>query len=362
MVVGALKCSHTVLVCAVSNNAVDKAANSIWEAYPPMERAKKKFLRYETNSAEMQAYLTRKVINAPVKDDPNRPVYKEERSLEDDDLIVQTLAEAARMQNEDNLLLRRLANATDTFEKAMKAKVKIDAKKRSNVAAAITLVNRVGDLTQQDKYTAWAEFESELAACRREKVDAAELQRMRQAGEIMTEAELEALGLDPLDEAEIQARLRDGRIPSKDQRDKSLEYRRCVDEYTEKEGKVTRQAKLKFINLRKAVVIRVMRETRCLFTSCNNSGSELVQLGFDPSFIAINETGQLTVAALANVLTSFKNWLAAYLFGDPKQLPSYPISGRAIEFRGQGETSVLTVLDEEGYPVLRLVLQYQMAP
>ena len=29
IMIGALKCSHTVLVCAVSNNAVDKAANSI---------------------------------------------------------------------------------------------------------------------------------------------------------------------------------------------------------------------------------------------------------------------------------------------------------------------------------------------
>lgn len=307
MVVGALKCSHTVLVCAVSNNAVDKAANSIWEAYPPKERAKKKFLRYETNSAEMQAYLTRKDINAPVKDDPNRHVYKEERSLEDDDLIVQTLAEAARMQNEDNLLHRRLINATYTFEKAMNARNKIGAKKRANVAAAMTLPNCVGDLTQQDKYTAWAEFELELAAYRREKMDAAELQRMRQAGDFMTEAELEAHGQDPLDEAEIQARLRDGRILSQEQRDKSLEYWRCVDEYTEKEGKVTRQAKLEFINLRKAVVIRVRQETHCLLTICSGAGSEMVEQGFDPSFIAINETGQLTVAALANVLTSFKN-------------------------------------------------------
>ena len=64
------------------------------------------------------------------------------------------MAEAARMQNEDNILLRKLYKATENYEKAMKAKAKIDAKKRSNVAAAMTLPNRISDLTQQDKYTA----------------------------------------------------------------------------------------------------------------------------------------------------------------------------------------------------------------
>lgn len=248
------------------------------------------------------------------------------------------------------------------YKKAMKAEATIDAKKRSNVAAAMTLPNRVGDLTQQDKYTAWAHYESELTAYRRDKMDAAEIERIIQRREYATEAEIQALGQDPLDEAEIQARLRDGRIPSKEQRDKSLEYRQCVDEYTKKEGKVTRQAKLKFINLRKHVVIRVMQETHCLLASCNNAGSESVQLGFDPTFMTIDEAGQLTVAALANVLTSFKNWQATYTLGDPKQLPPFQNSCRANEFWGQGGTSVLTLLDEKGYPVLRLVLQYRMAP
>ena len=107
-------------------------------------------------------------------------------------------------------------------------------------------------------------------------MDAAEIGRIRQSGDFATEAELEALGQDPLDDEEIEARLRDGRIPSKEQRDKSLEYRRCVDDYIEKEGKITRQAKLKFINLRKQVVIRVIQETHCLLITCNNAGSEMV--------------------------------------------------------------------------------------
>ena len=91
-----------------------------------------------------------------------------------------------------------------------------------------------------------------------------------------------------------------------------------------------------------------MQETHCLLTSCNNAGSEKVQLGFDTNFIAIDEARQLTVAALAKVLT--------------ETAPPYQNSDRAIEFWGQGETSILTLLDEKGYPVVRLILQYQMAP
>ena len=38
------------------------------------------------------------------------------------------------------------------------------------------------------------------------------------------------------------------------------------------------------------------------------------------------------------------------------------ISGRANEFKLNAETSVLALLEEKGYEVLRLVLQYRMAP
>ena len=40
----------------------------------------------------------------------------------------------------------------------------------------------------------------------------------------------------------------------------------------------------------------------------------------------------------------------------------YLISGRANEFKANAETSVLALLEEKGYKVLRLVLQYRMAP
>ena len=171
-----------------------------------------------------------------------------------------------------------------------------------------------------------------------------------------------ALGQDKLSDEEIQVRVANGRIPSQNSRDKSYEYPLAVDNYVQKNGQVTKREMPKFKKLRKAVVIRVMQETHCLLASWDTTGSDLMQLGFDLSFITIDETGQLTLAALANVLTSFKHWLAVYLFGDPRQLLLYLISGRANEFKANTETSALALLEEKGYPLLRLIQQYSIAP
>ena len=361
--IGAVMCGHKTLVCAVSNNAVDKAANSVWDNFPKEQRNKFKFLRYETTSAEMQAYLTREDITEDdAKDQDARPKYKKPSTIEDDDLITQTMAEASQLQHESDNLLMGLYKMHGNFQRAYEELRKINARKRSNVAAAMTLPNRVFLLTQKDQYDAFADFQSEMTAYRREKMDAAELDRIRQTGGYRTEAELIALGQDKLDETEIAARERDGRIPSRKSRDKSFEYRDCLRDYVENNGKVKKDAKLKFKRLRKEVVIRVMQETHCVFASCNNAGSDIMKLGFRPRFINIDETGQLTISALANVLTSFTGWLAVILFGDPKQTLPFFISGRANEFRLNAQTSVLALLEEKGYPVLRLVLQYRMAP
>lgn len=361
--IGAVLCGHIVLVCAVSNNAVDKAANSFHKNFPENQRDNYRFLRYETTSAEMQSYLTRdEITEANAKDKKARPAYKKRSKVEDDDLIMQTMAEASQLQFENDNLLRRLCNKYNNFEQAFEELEKINARKRSNVPASMTLANRCFLLTQEDQYNAFADHGAEMTAYRGRKLDPTEIDRLRKSGTYRTEAELVALGQDPLDEAEIQARLKDGRIPSQASRDKSLEYRSSLTEYVQKDGKVNRQAKLKFKRLRKEVVIRVLKQTNCVFTTCNNAGSEIMQLGFSPSFINIDETGQLTIPALANVLTSFKAWLAIMLFGDPKQLLPYLISGRANEFKFNAETSVLALLEEKNYPILRLILQYRMAP
>ena len=360
---GAVLCGHTTLVCAVSNNAVDKAANSCWANFPAKERNSYKFLRYETASAEMRAYLTRKDINNPAGQDQNaRPTYKDAATPEDDEVILQTMAEAAAKYSEHDRELRDLVEKLGDYNKALSQKAEIDSRKKSNVPSAMTLPNRIHDLTTADLYNANGDYDAEIEAYKSDKLDAAELKRIRESREYRTEAQLVALGEDKLDQAEIDARVRDGRIPSVQQRDESAKYRDSVKKYIRMNGDVSRQDRLTFETLRMPIVIREMRETHVMFTTCNNAGSEMVQIGFSPSFINIDEAGQLTLAAFANVLTSFNSWEAVNIFGDPKQLLPFFLSGRANEFRANAESSVLSKLEEKEYPILRLVLQYRMAP
>lgn len=223
---GAVMCGHKVLVCAVSNNAVDKAANSCWQKFPPNHRKTKKFLRYETASAELQALLTRKDVGASsAQDSDARPTYKPAVNIEDDDLISQTLADAAYLHDEHQHVLKKLMGQEKSYSEAMAEKAKLDERKRSNVAAAMTLPDRCHQLTSADEYKADADFDAEIAAYRADKLEADEIEVRAAAGGYRTQAEVSASHQDPMPEEEIKKRLEDGRIPSKEQRDPSFEYK-----------------------------------------------------------------------------------------------------------------------------------------
>ncbi len=268
------------------------------------------------------------------------------------------------LQAEHNEQVRALWSESKDYNQALADKAKVDSRKEPNVPAAMTLANRMFQLSLQDQIDAVTDFESEKEAYGSFKHTAEQIEAFRQQGQPAwrTEAILAALAGDPLDEKEIEARVRDGRIPSVEQRDKSFQYRTKVDQYHLAKGKVSRQAKKGFERLRNNNIIRVFRDINVLFTTCNNAGSELVTLGSSPDVIYIDEAGQLTMAGLANVLTSFARWLATIILGDPNQLKPFVISGRANEFRENAILSTLALFEEKGISILRLVLQYRMAP
>lgn len=356
---------HATLVCAVSNNAVDKAANSCWENFDPEEQQKYKFLRYETASAELQAILMRSDFENPTdEDESSRPKYKSAPAIEDEDAFQRVMAEAAHLHTENNNELKALFQQKKDYSTAMKQKWEIDSRKQSNVAAAITLPNREFRLTCKDRDDAAKDLRAELSAYRAAKQDDATIEDYRQQGPEVyrTEAALQALAQDALSEDEIQARVASGAIPPVEKRDRSFEYRKMLLEYRSVDGRMSRQDKKRLARLRAQVVIRVFQETHVVFVSCNNSGSELVSLGFSPASIIIDESGQLTLAGLANVLTSFEGWLALFLFGDPNQLLPFLLSGKYNEFVWNALLSVLAMLQDKGYPMLRLQQQFRMAP
>ena len=220
-----IRLGHTALVCAVSKNAVDKAANSCWEKLPPEERSKYKFLRYETGAAELQAILTRPDFAEASHADPNAcPQYQAPTAFEDDEAFTTAYLEAERLEAEHERTLKAFCDVSKNFSVALQQKAEIDSLKKPNVASAMTLGNRMHELTRRDQLEADKDLVTELAAYREDKADEASIENFRNAGiEIYrTEAVLAALRKDKLDEAEIKVCQRDSRILSRETRDNLL--------------------------------------------------------------------------------------------------------------------------------------------
>ena len=113
----------------------------------------------------MRAYLTRKDINNPAGQDQNaRPTYKDAPTPEDDEVILQTMAEAAAKYSEHDRELRDLVEKLGDYNEALTQKAEIDSRKKSNVPSAMTLPNRIHDLTTADLYNANGDYRAEIEA------------------------------------------------------------------------------------------------------------------------------------------------------------------------------------------------------
>ena len=160
MVNGIVMCGHKTIVCAVSNNAVDKAANSWWAKFPKEERKAYKFLRYETESVELQALLRRTDGEDPTEDEDIRPTYKGASRLKDYDVYNRAMAQVVNDFAEDQRQLRVLLKAHQDMTKALEEKWLLDSKRESNVPAAMTLPNSIFQLVQQDREDAVADYKA----------------------------------------------------------------------------------------------------------------------------------------------------------------------------------------------------------
>ena len=357
---GAVLMGHKVLVTAVSNKAVDNAANKMWQSFPAGYRDKYKFLRLETNSTENYALLTREDVKKSAADMNARAEYKGPTNVEEDDALTEVFSKAAADYAENQVKLAKLYERFQNIAVALAELGKVNAKKQSGVPARMTLANRIFELQVEDDLKAQGAYAAELAAYR---TDAATEEEVRVAAEEGAPNDLlEAMRSEKLAEEEIQTRVQDGRIRSVAKRNLSSGYSQIVNDYLAKGGQLSKKKRQSFKELRTTMVARVLKETHVLFTTCNNSGSETVKDVYNPTLIAIDEAGQLTMGAFAIVATSYTTWEAIILFGDPKQLLPFLSSGRANEFRLNAELSVLGLLEVKNGRVIFLNLQYRMAP
>jgi hypothetical protein len=356
---------YTQLVVGPSNKSVDQAANYVYNAFPKEQRDTFRFLRLEVNAAELRAMVAVKDYKTPDRAHPEAAVTVEnaEATIENDDVLIQAMAGAVREYERNKTLLANLYHKTKDFKRALKQFRKRAERKASKVPASMTSGWHLFLLAIEDDEKATKELDMvKNAWCGPKKTDEylASMVRdmnLQPGGEYWT-----AFASDALEEAEFNARVADGRIRGIAARDASFEYTTALDNYIKLKGKVDRDSKKRFASLWSNQMIRVFKRIDCLFTTCNNAGSGMLKLGFRPEVLACDEAGQVTMASLAVVLTSFTDWLAIMLFGDPKQLLPYSVAGMFNEFRNNSRVSSLGMLDEKNYHVLRLDVVYRVAP
>ena len=360
----ALAQDHKCLVVGPANKSVDQAASYVFAAISSELRKKKKLLRFEVTSSETKAMVAIKNFQDPSQQDPmTAPETQDLLGEEITTALNESLTVLIR-DNEDNerFLQKCFDKYKDTTE-AINQYRRRQVRRVTNVATSMTSGYHCFDIIMEDKMAAQKEFDEIINMWRAPKLSDEQLSQMLSAGDIETGSEKwEALAADALSDEEIRTHLESGKIQGIEARDKSFEYREALKKFISVDGRLHRAERERFLVLWGQMMSRVFARVDCVFATCNNAGSDLIKLGFNPKVLFCDEAGQVTMASLAIILTSFTNWLAVILFGDPRQLRPYSIAGTFNEFRENSKVSSLGLLDVKNSHIIRLTVQYRMAP
>ena len=199
------------------------------------------------------------------------------------------------------------------------------------VPLATTLAYRIWELEMQDYIAAQHEYN-------------AEYQERTQ-------------GLDPTAIADTVSDMR-----SVEDRNPSGQFRKYRKFYINQDGRVFGATKRMFKQLTKEMAIRVISKVSILIITANNAGSELADLGFEPTLLICEEGGQANIANFCVPLTVFTKWLACLLFGDIKQLEPNNYASQLNEVSLNGKVSILGLVYKKGFPTMKLRVQYRMDP
>ena len=158
----------------------------------------------------------------------------------------------------------------------------------------------------------------------------------------------------PEEQATWQARVEDF--------DRSDNYRRHVEYFIQNEGVLDYSRRKAFATVRNEMVVRVLQGIDILLCTSNNSGTEVVTDGFEPTILICDDTGQVGLPAFCVPLISSDKWRGLIMFGDPNQLEPICLAGNASEVSSNTKLSPLALLDFKHHPHRVLNLQYWMCP
>lgn len=371
--IGAVIQNYKILAVAPLNIAVDNAANKFYELLPAKYKVgnqEKFFLRLETKGAEFRAYIAIKDYRNLDREDlhfSERPTFIEspEDAVDPADLATAWAESISDWKNYNDELAVLWKKSSD-YAKAIKTQSKLAARKKTNVPVKMTSGWHIHCAVIQDLSEATASLERERQAwVDKEPLPEREIENYLKDDDLkplLTEGLLKAMRGPRISQEEFDAGLAGGAIKSVDQRRKYFKYTELADRYVETGGHLPEDEagafEVEWLNVMRAVFARLDG----VFTSCNNVGSGLVDAGFKPDALYCDEAGQVPLASLGLILTTFTAWKAVYLFGDPQQLHPFLGSAGFNEFKWNAILSALGLFDFKNYNMIHLVVQYRMAP
>ena len=236
-------------------------------------------------------------------------------------------------------------------------------RKVADVAVAMTPQWHIFWLLVRERQRAKEESRLIRKALKQPPMPAAEIDAMIAAGELVADSDLRRVyGSAQLTDEQEQNATKNGTLDGASKRDKYRRFRSLHTQYVEKGGVIkNRKEADEFKGAWIAIMQEVFSSVDVIFATCNNCGSELLESGFNPDYICLDEAGQLSLSALCVPLTTFPTARGAGLFGDPKQLPPIDVAGSRSEFTQMAEISVLGLLETKGWKMSWLRKQYRMA-
>lgn len=311
---------HKQLVVCGANSAVDTDCNAIYNARPDSIKDVK-ILRYETgtmNAAAIVSQDTEKFETANVAD---LAPQREKRTFEDHPAYISAELSVLSDANAPLELLEKLDREATTFQESYDQVQSLMHRNSANIPLETTLNWHVNRLTQQDI-------------------------REQQA------LDDEEKRKNPLIEIDSPA----------SERCRSAKYLELLNIFVAHEGKLRKDKKEEFWKERAEIEQRVAKEVDIVLATCNNTGSNINQAGFDPTILHLDEAAQISIASFTVPLTSFDNWMAIFLYGDPEQLQAMLASGRVNEVATNCRMSAMGLFLKKGHHRVLLVLQYRMTP
>ena len=317
---------HKVIVCAPNNSVVDNDTKAIYESRP-LGLQNKKVLRAEIEAIE-KIRMRQDDRSGPQMDWTTRPKPKfdAEAVLSLDPDILNAYAHLVSEHDQDlqrheefMAFVEDFAQFKCNIDEAKGAKIKRDPP----VPYQCTLGYHIHRLCDDDLERATREYNQEY--------------------ETTPQAER-------------------GNLRSIEDRNPSANYMLWYSHALQRQWRLSTEESELYTVAREEMEERVHADIDILTTTLNNARPELAARGFKASVMVVDEAGQASFPALFVAMTSFKDWKAVLLFGDPQQLQPPILARMFTEVLYHSKLTALNLSDSKNRNVYYLTQQYRMAP